>query len=374
MNATVVYLYALDMAHEADLAAIEKKMQGAMQRFHLSRSKDAPRGFPFYRPLVLQMDDVAIEGPLGPATLSISIKLFSVGAMSVDVRMPVACDRLADLVVFRNLRFKDGTTLDDYVREVGRTLLETVRPHLDTPLLTLESPEVYTIFCLPPLTRDVGASDAGPCPSMEDWLSHHRREVAGLLAGEKDASCLSEQEVQETLKHNYSYYGHDLAVLDWDAALVVDRPDACQETLYVLETANLQLEELKVYDAELDKVLDKAYEDVQATAGLRGFRQRQRVLADLREIRMDLMEMSDELANITKFIGDWHLARVFMGCAARFHLPQWGEMVSQKLRSLDGLYSMLQQDSTNRWMLSLEIAVVALFVIDVVVIVILGIK
>ena len=35
---------------------------------------------------------------------------------------------------------------------------------------------------------------------------------------------------------------------------------------------------------------------------------------------------------------------------------------------------MLQQDSTNRLMLLLEIAVVALFVIDVVVIVVLGIK
>ena len=35
---------------------------------------------------------------------------------------------------------------------------------------------------------------------------------------------------------------------------------------------------------------------------------------------MDLTQVTDELSNITKFIGDWYLARIYMGCVARFHL------------------------------------------------------
>ena len=173
------------------------------------------------------------------------------------------------------------------------------------------------------------------------------------------ADDLSEQEVQETLAVKYCYYRHNLIVLDWDAAFVVDTPEGCRDVLYVLEVANLQLEELTAYDRGLDKVLDKAYDDVESTARPHSIRRRHRVLADLRETRIDLMRVADELSNITKFIGDWHLARVYMGCATRFHLSQWGDMVNQKLRSLDGLYTMLQQDSTNRLMLLLEIAVVA---------------
>jgi len=46
----------------------------------------------------------------------------------------------------------------------------------------------------------------------------------------------------------------------------------------------------------------------------------------------------------------------------------------QKLRALDGLYTMLQQDSTNRVMLMLEMSIVALFVIDLIIIVVLGVK
>lgn len=63
-----------------------------------------------------------------------------------------------------------------------------------------------------------------------------------------------------------------------------------------------------------------------------------------------------------------------MGCAARFHLAEWEGIVGQKLRALDGLYTMLQQDSLNRVMLMLEMGIVALFIIDLVIIAVLGIK
>ena len=61
-------------------------------------------------------------------------------------------------------------------------------------------------------------------------------------------------------------------------------------------------------------------------------------------------------------------------CAARFHLSEWEGTVGQKLRALHGLYTILQQDSMNRVMLGLEVAIVALFVIDLVIIAVLGIK
>ncbi len=375
MTGDVVYLYAYDIAYEANLAEIEKKMLGAVERFRLGHLKDAPRDFPLYRSLVLQTEDVRLEGPHGRVTLSTTIKLFSVGAISVNVRVPVSCQCITDLVAFRDLRFKDDTTLDERVRDIVQRLLETVRPQLDTPVATLALPEVYTIFCIDtPLTETPAAADASSSEPMEEWLRRNAREVAAVLDGETDAARLSDQEVQDTMKYKYSYYQHDLAVLDWDTALLVDTPEGRQDTLYILEVANLQLEELKGYDAELDGVLDKAYDDVQAVARPHAFRQRKRVLANLREIRMDLTKVADELSNITKFIGDWHLARIYMGCAARFHLSEWEDIVNQKLRTLDGLYIILQQDGMNRAMLLLEMAIVGLFIIDLVIIVVLGIK
>ncbi len=374
MKGEVIYLCAYDIAYEANIGEIEKRMLGTAERLRLGRLKDAPRNFPVYHPLTIQIEDMQIEGPDGPVTLSTYIKLFSVGAISVKVRIPVSCRRITDLVAFRDLRFKDNTTLDDRIRDIVERLFENVKPYLDTPVAALEQPEVYTIFCLNPPLADVAAADSGSREPVEKWLCRHEREVAALLDGETDPACLSEEEIQEAIKYKYSYYQHDLAVVEWDTAFLVDTPEGCQDTLYVLEVANLQLEELRVYDAKLDTVLDKAYDDVEAVARPHAFRTRQRVLAELREIRMDLTKVADEVSNITKFFGDWHLARIYMGCAARFHLSERENVVSQKLRALDGLYTMLQQDSMNRAMLMLEITIVALFVIDLVIIVALGIK
>ena len=368
MKGEVVHLYAYDIAYEADLAAIEKAMLGAAERFRPLRPKDAPRNFPVYRPLSIQGEEMQVEGPQGPMTLSSSIKLFAVGALSVSVRTPVTCERVGQLAAYRGLRFADGTTLDDRVREMVERLFESVKPQLDTPVEQLAQPEAYTIFCLDTSSRDRSGEP------IDQWLRRNEREVAALVDGETEAARLSEQEIQETTKYRYSYYQEDVAVLDWDAALLVDTPASYQDTLYVLEVANLQLEELKVYDAMLDRVLDKAYEDVEVVARPHAFRVRRRVLSELREIRMDLTKVADELSNITKFFGDWYLARIYIGCAARFHLAEWENNVSQKLRALDGLYTMLQQDSTNRVMLMLEVSIVALFVIDLVIIVALGIK
>jgi hypothetical protein len=84
----------------------------------------------------------------------------------------------------------------------------------------------------------------------------------------------------------------------------------------------------------------------------------------LREIRIDLSRLSDELSNITKFFGDWHLAQIHANLASRFHLSDWNRIVDEKLHTLGNLYQILQQDSSSFMMLVLEVTIVLLFVID----------
>ena len=97
------------------------------------------------------------------------------------------------------------------------------------------------------------------------------------------------------------------------------------------------------------------------------------MLQELRELRIDLARFSDELSNISKFFGDWHLARIYENISARFHLSDWHKTIDKKLQTLDDLYQLLNHDRTNRYMLILETTIVLLFVIDVVIL-ILGLK
>jgi hypothetical protein len=251
------------------------------------------------------------------------------------------------------------------VRQLAEAVRRELGPYAIRPVAELAPEEAYTVFCLQsPLPG--GANQAS---SAERWLARHRREVAALLTQEPDIDHLSAQEAEESTVRHLSYYEHDLVVMDWDAALIIDRPEHFDETLYVMELANLQLAELEAYDRILDEALERSYRDL----SVRRARSRADILRELRDIRIDLARFNDELSNITKFFGDWHLARIYENIAARFHLADWHRSIDGKLGTLDGLYQLLKHDQNNLWMLVLEITIVLLFIIDLVML-FLGLK
>lgn len=69
MNAEIVYLYAYDIAREADLGAIGQMMRGEAESFEMGRLKDSPRDFPVFRPLAIQLNPLSVEGPAGSIRL-----------------------------------------------------------------------------------------------------------------------------------------------------------------------------------------------------------------------------------------------------------------------------------------------------------------
>lgn len=368
MKAEVVYMFAFDIAQEADLTKIEKLLGGS-ELHKIGRLKDTPRHFPIYRPLSIQVEDIRGEGPAGPIQLSASVKLFAIGAISIKLRMPVEITGLPELLKYRKIKFKDGTDLESRSLEIVKRIFESIKSGLDTPIQEIPPPEDFTVFCI---SSPDSASDDDSSIDSETWMRKNSREVAGLLVGETDSSRLSSQEVEDITKCWYSYYRRDLTVIDWDAALLIDIPEDYNDTLYVMEMANLQLAELRVYDDYLDQVLDKAYDELERSTKLKNWFARQRMIRDLREVTMDLSKVTDEITNISKFFGEWHLAWIYMGCASRFHLSEWENAVNQKLKALDSIYSILQHDTFNWVMFLLEAAIVALFIIDLIIIILMG--
>src|SRR5205823_12936482 len=194
----------------------------------------------------------------------------------------------------------------------------------------------------------------------EDWLENSRREVAAVLTEETDPMHLSDQEALESTGKAFSYYEQDTVVIDWDAAVIVDEQRYWDEVLYVMELANLQLAELEAYDRILDDAVERSYRDLSSR------RSKMHVQRALREIRIDMARLSDELSNITKFFGDWHLARIYQGISQRFHLQDWHRTVDEKLKTLDEMYQFLRHEQVNQWMLILEVMIVLLFIVDIV--------
>lgn len=353
----VVYIYAFDLAYDMPRQPLRELLGQPVAQFAVDSSKRNPRHLFFHRPDMVRLPPLERIGPHGPVRVERVLKLLPVGAISITFRVPFRVEHIEDLVVYHDLQFSHDS-LHSEVRELAEAARKELSRFYVRPVQALADEEAYTVFCL---KSPLAAAD-GSIWHTEEWLHSNRREIAALLTQEPDIDHLSRQEAEESTDRALSYYEHDLVVVDWDAALVVDRPENLDETLYILEVANLQLAELEAYDRLLDGALDRAYRDL----GGRSPGSRKSVMRELREIRIDLARFSDELSNISKFFGDWHLARIYENTAARFHLADWHRTIENKLKTLDNLYQLLNHDQTNRWMLVLELTIVLLFIIDLV--------
>jgi hypothetical protein len=350
MTGEVVYLFAFDVANEIVTAKVGEILSQTPFPFTIREHHTLPKDVPYYKPLTVEAPrSWAVRGC--PARLL--VRVYDVGVVNVAVRVAVRIDRLADLLPFHDPKLDDGRILTSAAEE----LCGEVCRSLDGLLIRAAAPtkpEAYTAFCL---------TDLGGVEDVNRWLTDERRAVAGLLA-ETTPDQLSEAQVAEALRVQRSFENTDVVVVDWDAALIVDLTGYVDDVLYVLELANLQLEEFRVMDEALDRYLNQAYDDL----GRRPFPiigVGRGVLRELRRFRVDLTKLADEVTHITKFFGDWYLARVYLGARERFALDQWRGSVERRLSQLDQLYSVVHGDLYDRRMLWLEIIIVVLFVIDV---------
>jgi hypothetical protein len=216
------------------------------------------------------------------------------------------------------------------------------------------------VFCL---------TEVGPEKDVTHWLAEHRQAVAELLT-ETRSDGLADMQVTEVLRVQWSYTKTDVVVIDWDAALVVDLGGYLDDVLYVLELANLQLEEYRMMNQSLDRYLNQAYEDLKRRR-FGFFGTYSASLRTLLLVRVDISKLNDEVAHISRLVGDWYLARVYLGARERFHLNQWRSSVEERLEHLDHLYNVVNTDINTRRMVWLEALIVIFFAIDLLLIVFL---
>ena len=360
----VVFIYAFDVAYDTARKPISTLLGQPVAQFAVDASKRSPRQLFFHRPEMVRLPPQERLGPFGAVCVQRVIKLLPVGAISITVRVPFAVNHVEDLVVFHDLQFSNSSLQDD-VHRLAQEVVSELKGHLIRPHPQLLEEEAYTVFCI---ASPVPSQDGQPT-NAEQWFQAHRRQVAALLTQESESERLSKQESDESTARYLSYYDNDIVVIDWDAALLIDEPRDFDETLYIMELANLQLAELEAYDRLLDDALERSYRDL----GEQPLRSRGDILRELREIRIDMARFNDELSNTTKFFGDWHLARIYEKISSRFHLAEWHRTIDGKLKTLDDLYQLLKHDQNNRWMVILEATIVLLFVIDLVILV-MGLK
>src|SRR5438132_2013167 len=343
-------LFAYDAGLAINLDESERRITALTQRAAIRHKRRAPRYFE-YRPAPLRVSQEGEALAVGPfrTVPSVDAVLYDFGAVSVTYQIPLA-GPLARLITLAEELYESDVLLADSRRWVEH-LLATIAPAVTRPGLT-DFVETYVIF-------EVGAFRP-PCPPAELYTTY-AQEMARILRSER--AVLSNQEVNDALGHRISFGSEDVAVIDWDAALIADR-DA-DDVRAVLEFANVELLEMRYLDQQLDDPLDQSYDPVSRRDGLwlPGVTR-----ADLRRIgqlQVDNAVLFEGVNNALKLLGDQYLARVYRLVSERFHLAEWDASILRKLQTLESIYQKLSDQSANRRTEALEWIIIALIAAEI---------
>ena len=344
----VGYAIALDRAADLLGAAI----QGRVRPSRLEAKAIEIRNPPLFAALG------SFEVAVGDATCraTVSAHLYDFGVCSLYVRVAAPPEMSWSGFVDFTAGVDGSPALPAvFSRELGQ-LIDRIRPAIERAA-TAPLSEEYKICRIDRIAGD------GATRVVSELLTDDQ--LVALLLGERQG--LSPSARRELVPHRFSYFQDDLTVLTWDAALVVEPRADDRDVEIVLEFANAQLLELRMFDQQLDAELPALYDRVEVARTRRRPRLAGRfraLLSDLQTRVADITEIVERVENSLKVVNDVYLARIYSATLELFREQAWRRGIERKLGILRETYTMLNAEAQSARAELLEVIIVLLIVAE----------
>jgi hypothetical protein len=286
--------------------------------------------------------------------VDVTTKYYDYGVVSIELELPFASDW--NSLVQQSTRWINSVELENRANDLLSVALKRVSTALVRPYQTWLR-EDYFIVHIPELSES-----QNKIITSAELLSTSSREIAQLVRG--DSVPLSEAERQEVLQSSISYSSTDLLVVGWTGAVVYGNTEVTEMIIQVLEYANTQLLEFRHYDGLLTQLLDNVYRSLERKGGILAAWRLSREAASLNTIRLDVMELTEKVDNAIKFLSDMFYARLYNLAAAKVGVPDYRELVDEKLRTAGELYRFMVDQFNQTRSFILELAVVIILLIE----------
>jgi hypothetical protein len=311
-------------------------------------------------PAYVRYQRTPVEETLEPLTLESGerlageIKYYDYGVVSLEFELLFtgSWDTLVEL----SCRWTSDTNFEKLATRIVKQKLERAAPALHKPYTGEWLQEDYFIFHI----REIEGS-----PSADQLLAAESVHIAQVVRGEMQ--ILSEGERQEILQSRISYYPSDLAVIGWNAAFLYDTPAGAETAIQLLQYANSQLLEFRHYDELMTKELENVYDFLEAGGtGLWSRWRTARAAAKLHTVLLDVNELTERADNAIKFLSDMFSARLYKLCAQKVGVPDYKDLVKEKLQTAEDLYKFMVEQFNQSRAFVLELMVVVILIIELV--------
>ena len=327
---------------------------------HILGARTADTSFKHLAPGYVRFQRPPVEEALEPLILESGerlqgeIKYFDYGVVSVVFELPFSGDW--DKLVQLSSRWVWDTNFESLASRIVKQKVERAASAIVKPYTTEWLKEDYFIFHL----REIAGS-----PSGADLLASQADCISQVVRGESQP--LSDGERQEILQSRISYYPGDLAVIGWNASFIYDSPSGAETAIQLLQYANSQLLEFRHYDDLLTKQLEDVYDFLER--GGRGLWSRwrtARAASKLNTVLLDVSELTERADNAIKFLSDMFSARLYKLAASKVGVPDYKDLVQQKLQTAEELYRFMVDEFNQSRAFVLELMVVIILIIELI--------
>ncbi len=344
--------FAFDIGFQIDLDSAQPLVREATRHKVVRSRRPAPVWFDYSPPpirLIAEGESVKVGSAVtdGP----VEVLIYDFGAALLTYRMPLPSN-LSGLPELGAALYEHADLEADARQRVAR-VLEAIKPAVERPKLS-DAVEDYAVFA-------ITSWDGGSPTSL---LDTHRAVIAQAIEAERVG--LSRGQIERTTESTIAYTENDLAVVDWNAAVLFDaEPD---DVVSVLQHANIELLELRVLDQELDEILDHADETLSALTKARFWPAfaSSRMLRRFASVQTDAAVMFEGVNNAIKLLGNQYLARLYRVSANRLDLPAWQASVQRKLEVTESLYGKMSDSTATKRLEVLEWVIIILITVSII--------
>jgi hypothetical protein len=347
LNGSVLVLIQFDVCEEIKLDELRQTI-GARALEQPSFKHAAPAYVRYQRPPVVEtVDPLVLDSG---ERLEAQIKYYDYGVLSVVFQLAFSGDWEA--LIRQGGHWIWDVDFERHASRIAHQRLERAAQALVKPYREWLS-EDYFIFHI----RDI----PGLC-SVEQLCFSEGGRIAQIVRGE--TAQLSEGEQNEILQSRISYYPNDLAVIGWNAAFLYDSESGAETAIQLLEYANSQLLEFRHYDELLTRELESVYNLLEKGTGTWARWRLARAATKLHTVLLDVTELTEHADNAIKFLSDMFSARLYKLAASKVGVPDYKDLVTQKIRTAEDLYRFMVDQFNQSRAFVLELTVVVILIIE----------
>ncbi|MEM3467204.1 MAG: hypothetical protein QW735_02255 [archaeon] len=335
------FFYIYDVAQEINLQKIEKIFKKSPALFEFSYS----RLMPLYVKLEPAPLEIILKRKIGQKECKVIIHIYSIGVISICFVMDFSGSEKEIMALV------DEGEIKSNAEHLLQSTIDMIKDALEKP--TSETfYEDYKVLVLKEL--DLPANE---------FIKKHKKEIAAFLREETNPEELSEDEIKRAFEVAFSYYSNDFCLPGYVNSFVIE-PGNEKDIITIFEIANIQLLEFRFYSNLLDKLIDKAYEDLRKIRNSK-FGIGSIPWQEIASLKLEITEMIENVLNYSKFTGDWHTARVYNATVKKLHIDELREEIKRKLDVLTELYAVATQNIEAKRANFLELLIVILILIEI---------